>query len=194
MPPGTPSSPGSLSPTTKPGFVAARIASIRSRDDAQAVLERPTVLVVALVRPCRHELVEQVAVAGRDLDAGEAAALEPRARLREVVDHPADLVRGQHVRHGPAQVVVQRRDADGDRVAAALVPAAPGILDLAEQPAVLRLDRVGPALQRLDPSSAGASVNQGTAAAMAAEFAAMMAPPTKLATAAKFSANAGSAS
>ena len=60
--------------------------------EANPVLERPAVLVVAFVGVGREELVDQVVVGAVELDAVEAAADGVAGRDREVLDDVRDLV------------------------------------------------------------------------------------------------------
>jgi hypothetical protein len=89
--------------------------------------------------------MEQVPVRRRQFDAAETAALQAAARLGEIRDHALDVPDRQHVRHRPAQIIRQRRCTHRVGIAAALMPAASGILDLREQPAILALHALRPA-------------------------------------------------
>ena len=103
------------------------------------------------VRPRRQELVEQMAVAGGDLDAAEAAALQARAECANSLDQARDLVAASSAR-GTVQLMSSGSadSADGIGGAARRVTAAARGPDLPEQAAVLRFDRVGPALQAVE--------------------------------------------
>ena len=94
--------------------------------------------------------MEQVPVAGGDLDAAEAAALQPRRGAGELLDHAGDLVDAELARHAPAQVVGQHRRANGIGGAPRDVAAAAAVQDLPEQAAILRFDRVGPAVESVE--------------------------------------------
>ena len=130
-------------------IAAAALAHARHEvfHQMHAAFEVAAIGVVAIVGPGRHELVEQMAVAAGQLDAAEAAAFEARGGIREVTKQGVDLVDRQHVRHGPADVVGEGRGPDRFVVAAGGVTAAAGVLQLADQSAILAFDRVGPASQ-----------------------------------------------
>lgn len=89
--------------------------------------------------------MEQVAMAGRQLDTAEATGLQAPAGLGELRNHALDVLDRQRMRNGPAQVVGSATRPDGVGIAAALMAAAPGILYLPQQATVLRLHRRGPA-------------------------------------------------
>jgi hypothetical protein len=70
--------------------------------------------------------------------------------LREIVVHAPDLVGGKCSWHGAREIVGQRRRAHCFDVAPPLVTAAPRVLDLAEQAAIARFDRISQALQAVE--------------------------------------------
>ena len=81
---------------------------------AEAVFQRPAVLVGAVVHEGHGELIQQVApVHGVDLDAGKAALLQKGRRGHHLVDLLADLVPGEGGGQ-PGRVVVIG-DLRGDR-------------------------------------------------------------------------------
>ena len=119
-------------------------------DKARAPFEVAAVCILTHVGPAREELVEQMPVAARQLDAGEAAALYARGALREVVDEALDFIGCERVRHGAADVVGQRGGADRVETAPSHVVPAPRVLHLPQQAAVVRFDRRRPALETVD--------------------------------------------
>jgi hypothetical protein len=112
---------------------------------ARTSREIAAVLVGARVRPRRQELMKQMAVPARDLDAAETGALQAARGGREVFDQLADFAGGERMRHRPAQIVGQRRSTDRFGVASGRMPSTAGILDLSEQPAILGFDGIRPA-------------------------------------------------
>jgi hypothetical protein len=96
-------------------IAAAALADRRRHflHEAQAVLERAAVAVGAPIRPGREDLRNEVAVRAVQLDAAEAAALQPLGDGHILVADAAQLVGGHHMRHGPAKGVGLVGDALG---------------------------------------------------------------------------------
>src|SRR5690242_9514987 len=94
--------------------------------------------------------MEEMAMPRGNFDAAESAALETPCRVRELVDHALDFFRAQDVRNRPADVIGKRRCPHGRRILAGRVTTAARVLHLPEQPAILRLDGLGPALETFD--------------------------------------------
>ena len=117
-------------------------------DEAGAALPGAAVRVLAPVRSGRQELVEQVAVPAGQFHPAEAAALKTVRRHREVFRELVDLVHAHLARHGPAQVVRQRRGRPGREMLAGHVTGTAGVLDLRHQPRAMLLHRLCQPLQR----------------------------------------------
>ena len=68
-------------------------------DEACAACHIAAVFVFTCVGPGRQKLVKQMTVPGGNFHAAEAATLQPRGGLREVVVHAMDFIDGQRSRY-----------------------------------------------------------------------------------------------
>ncbi|MFT3966230.1 MAG: hypothetical protein QM690_10135 [Sphingobium sp.] len=89
------------------------------REETQQPLEIAAIAVAAPIGLWREELVDEVAVAARQLDAGKARALQPVRGAGELFHGPRDLRLVQRMGHGPAQIVGEGGGAAGEGAAAA---------------------------------------------------------------------------
>ena len=102
-------------------------------------------------------------MAGGDFDAGKAGTLEAPAAGGPLLDQLSDARGCQRVGHRPAEIVRQRGGTDGAVVSPGGVAAAPGILHLAEQPAVPALHRSHQPFQIVERAVVEAPQPLGTA-------------------------------
>jgi hypothetical protein len=117
----------------------------RLPQEAEPVVGRAAVLVVAQVGERIEELRREIPVAGDDLDTVKAGPLQPGGGLSVPVGDLADLGQPQRPRHDPEPLGRHRRRGDRDRQRALGqvhdLPA--GVEELTEQRGAVRLDGRG---------------------------------------------------